>query len=312
MFIELSGNCIGRCPICFSKSKENFDIDVFQTILKDGFDAGFNWVGFCGKDPFQHQKSPEIISLALKIGYSVRIYSSLLLYDYDPIIFADFHSRLDVTFTVWGLPDVHDSYCGIKGAFKASCLKLLTWRNAGARVAAKYFPNEMSKCNINELRQIFIELGIPLFICVWWSPFEFNQTQTDFKPLSVKKAVGILKAQNQIIKYSYDLQKSPCKAGFQRVFISSDFSIKACSVNEKVIADLTKERFIDIWKQNSCWGKWRSVKLKELKECRNCQYQEFCHICPSPYIENKLSICNKGKLEWAKSMYESVNGSTNY
>jgi radical SAM protein with 4Fe4S-binding SPASM domain len=205
------------------------------------------------------------------------------------------------------MPNVHDSHCGIKGAFWDSCQKLLNWKQAGARVAAKYFPQEKLFDNINELKSILYEFRIPLFVCVWWAPLQFNRYRKGFEPLSAKKAVEIMKEQNLFHKYSYDMQRPPCIAGWRRVFISSNFLLKACHVTEKSIADLTKQRFIDIWNQDSYWGKWRSIQFKDLQECSNCQYQKFCHVCPSPLIEHNYRICNLGKLEWAKSMYESIN-----
>lgn len=301
----MSGKCIGNCPGCFSKSKDFFDLKIFKTILNDSYEVGFNWIGFCGKDLLQHQQSQEIINIALNIGFYIRIYTCLLSNNYNPKINSNFNLKLDITFIVWGTPSFHDSYCGINNSFRDSCQKLLNWKKAGARVAAKYFPQENSRDDVSELKQIFNDLDIQLFICVWLTPLDSVQYQNKFKPLSINNAINILKTHNQIYKYSYDMQKSPCKAGLQRVFITSDFFLKACSVNEKPIADLTKKRFITVWNQDSYWGKWRNIHLNELTECCNCKYQEFCHICPSALIENNISICNNGKLEWAKSMYES-------
>lgn len=305
LFIEMSGKCIGKCPGCFSRSKDFFDINIFKTILEDSFEVGFNWIGFCGKDLLQHKQIQEILNLAFDIGFYVRIYTCLLSNNYKPNKNSNFNLKLDITFIVWGIPSFHDSYCGINNSFRDSCQKLLNWKKAGARVAAKYFPQENSKDNINELKQIFKELDIPLLICVWLTPLESEQYQNSFKPLSLNNAVNILKTHNKIFKYSYDLHKSPCKAGLQRAFITSNYILKACSVNEKPIADLTMERFKTIWNQDCYWGRWRKIKLMELNECCNCKYREFCHICPSSFIEKNTTICNNEKLKRAKSMYNS-------
>lgn len=304
LYIEISGECIGKCPSCFTMSQKYYDINILQSILTDAYDSGFNWVGLCGKDVFQHNQCNELLNVVLNIGFNVRVYTGLLSNKIEPKNFQNFNSKLDITFIVWGMPNVHDLHCGIDGAFDDSCQKLLSWKLAGARVAAKYFPQEKYADQIVGVKRIFDELGIPLFICVWPMPLQSQKSQKGLKPLSVKMAINILKYQNQFYKYRYDTQKSPCKAGLKRVFISSDFQLKACSIAEKPIADLKKQKFIDVWNQDSYWGKWRSIKFKDLQICTNCQYQEFCHVCPTSYIERNINICSPEKLEWAKSMYE--------
>lgn len=306
LFMEISGKCIGRCPGCFSTSKDYYDINIFQSILTEAHYAGFNWVGLCGKDVLQQPHCKELLHFALNKGFYVRVYSCLLHDSYETQSYANLSAKLDITFILWGMPKIHDLHCGIKGAFEDSFQKLLTWKQSGARVAVKYFPQDESTCDINELKRIFNEMDIPLFVSVWWAPLQFHRYRNGFQPLSAVKAAEVLKGQNQVLNFSYDIQNPPCKAGRQRAFISSGFLLKSCFASEIPIADLKKQSFYEVWNDDSYWGKWRSIQFMDLHECRNCQHKEFCHVCPSTFIEKGSGICNIGKLEWAKVMHKSL------
>ena len=117
IFIEIPGNCISRCSGCFSNATNEFDLAIFEKILCDAVELGFNWIGLCGRDPFQSAYKDELINIVLNSRRYVRIYSSLLGSDCLPEYFKNNFNRLDITFIIWGMPEIHDIECGIKGAF---------------------------------------------------------------------------------------------------------------------------------------------------------------------------------------------------
>ncbi len=308
LFIEVPGDCEGRCGSCFSSSGASVDLTPLEGILEDSMKVGFNWFGFCGTDPLQNNLPPGLLEWLSSNPVRVRVYTALLSNDTEVHRCKVNFSRVDITLIVWGPPQVHDQISGVPGAFWRAYRRLQEWKEAGANTAVKFFPRD-SYHDTATMRNIFRQLDLPLIISLWWAPFYRTEREEQDGLLSPENALSIARKEEMKYQRSYIENNPPCKAGWKRAFIAKDLTLRPCHTSANCVADLKHEKFSDVWKDDSRWGAWRTLKFKDLGECVRCRYSMTCHICPVEYIEKGEKICSSWKAVWAKNNQQMLQNS---
>jgi len=94
----------------------------------------------------------------------------------------------------------------------------------------------------------------------------------------VAKKLGIkLTLPDRFSKTSKTTFHKPCFRPWEEVYIQCDGTIRACCFNDKIMGDLNKEKFEDIWNNKEFQNFRKTINSKNPCEgCKNCQH--YRHI----------------------------------
>ena len=266
--------CIRQCKNCPSThSNRLINVDSYYSLLDDAKVEGFNWVGFCGVNPIVQPFFPDVLTYSLACGMTTRAYGDTDVRNLNKV--PDYLLR-DLQYTIILTEEM-------LARDRHELLNSLT--SLKERYDTVTFAVKIVAASIdNEIVNVIRNIGFFVYFTGWWFMFRGDSygvavnipAQTDTDQTVVKR----------------DLDSFVCKASRDKVFVDQDLNLRACYSAKTSVANLQNTKLSACMKNDSLWGSWRTIRLKDMIKCQTCKHINTCHICPAPLIETgEHKIC---------------------
>ena len=294
--LELTYKCNLKCLHCYviKDNKKELTTKQFFNVLNQLKDLGTLYLTISGGEPLVRKDFFEITEYAKKNNFALRIFTNATLINSK---IADKIKKLKpiaVEVSLYGLGKTHDEITQVKGSFRRAVngIKLLTKR--GVNVLAKCTLLRQNIYEIWELKR-FVEKdlkikmrgiggGLALSPCDDGNLRPLNYLPTDEQLkwyMEEEKKLLLRRTRKKKLKpQSPNPNFNLCGAGITAINITPYGEVNPC-VQIRTKNKITKNRTIrDIWENGREFKLLRNTKVKDLKECINCEYEKYCFRCP--------------------------------
>ncbi len=302
--------CNLKCKHCYAASQNtNFsNNELTLEEIKRTFDQldelGTFYLRITGGEPFVHPQFKEILKYAYLKKFAVSIVTNGTLISDDILDDLKEFKIRSLTFSLHGGDaSVHDAFVGQNGAFEKLKKNIIKCKNKGLRVQLSWVITKDSYNELEKIRKLGKELGIPVGIGTRIVP----QMDGDLAPkqhrLSEEQLSTFIKENNLEIK------PLRCTIG-TKLQINSNGNVQPCLFVDDILGNTRESSVQDIWRNLL---KTRDEKYKNYyttpKECEVCLYYKKCHRCPGiANIEGeKPNICSETAKWEAKAFYLAKN-----
>lgn len=294
---ELTYACNQRCLHCYQPSHERVSKELTTDQIKDVLDqlveAGCLFLALTGGEPLMREDFWQIAEHAHERSFAMTLQTNGTLLSPAAINRLRELNFLQVHISLLGVrEDTHDKITRCPGSFKRAVTVAEALREAKLTVILKI---TLMKENVGELEQVE-ELARKLDCLYLLSPTIFPTIDGGKQPLEHRVSdldlrkifSGRWRAQMK----HYVAPRRPksnlplCGMGKTDCCVSPQGKLYPCVGVPIVLGDLRKKKFIDIW-ANSEKLKWlRSLTIKDLKICQNCDLAYLCVRCTGlAYLE---------------------------
>lgn len=295
---ELTYQCNHKCIHCYQPSPHQAEDELttvqIKYILQQLADARCLFLALTGGEPLLHKDFWEIAEYAFRKNFAVTLQTNGSLLTRSSIGRIKELNFFQVHISLLGADSkTHDAITGYPGSFEKVIKATQALLEKKVTVFLKV---TLIRENVNQLRQIdklvknlgaLVVFSPTVFPCIDYTkgPIQHRISDTD-----LKKAFTYLakKDKNSLLLAQVPDDESPlCLAGRTDCCISPKGKLHPCVGLPIVLGDLTKETFEHIWQNSDNIRKLRSVKIKDLKKCQDCELASLCVRCPGVgFLEN--------------------------
>lgn len=300
MCIEVTTRCNFRCKHCYRESgplrEEELDYKRLKSILPKLAQEGLRVVEITGGEPLLH---PKILSF-LKLCASNFDIVSLLTNGYyvnegfvEEIRSFLKSKKLIVSVTInSSIPDFHDEFTGVSGAWKHATRAVRLLSEAGALLR---FTMNITPDNMNDLEDtvtLAMGLGATAFAASPIMPFG-RGSEIDWTHLSKKELFEFENRFNALAKKYKNffitvpeavrekLGAHHCGAGFKTFALAPNGTLRPCvNVSEDVlnIGNIFNDKIESIL-ANPIIEILHKLRSPGPKTCHGCEFENFCQLC---------------------------------
>jgi len=312
--VELTRRCPLSCLHCYlpetrgrAAAGPELDTRQWAGILRQLAGAGALYLVFTGGEPLLRPDLPELCSIAKKLNFDVRIFSTGLG------LTAGLAARLKASgvsafeLSFYGRPAAHDAVTGLEGSFRRSFAAARLVKRAGLAVKIKM---PLMKKNVSQaawLEKLAEKEAFGISFDPVITPANDGNKSALPLRLSGPRLAKAVKLYGGSLPYAASPGAVPssadflCGAGRNVCAVGPDGLLYPCLQLPVALGCLTREKFSRLWK-NSGWLKnWRSAGLKDLEGCSGCRDLAFCSRCPGVSFveEGDVFAPNKPACEMA-------------
>jgi radical SAM additional 4Fe4S-binding domain len=301
--LEVTGRCNARCPYCYvlqeHPEKELTTREVFLAIDKL-VDAGMLYLGITGGEPFIRNDILDILSYVInKNIFDLTIFTNGTLLTEDHIRFLIDHKRyiFNLRISVFShIADVHDEYTGVKNGLAAIISNARKLLAGNVNVTAIVNVLDFNKDSFEDTRLYFSAMGLH-------TDFGFNKIASPSTYASLAKPYiskefykNIFStmgpdASSKFVKILVDKladKKRPpnfCPGLYNDISIDYRGNITPClTFRNMVIGSIFDKRgLLDIIRSSEDLRKLRSMTIDDIAECKECEFNSFCKVCPGSH-----------------------------
>jgi len=282
--IELSDQCNLKCVHCYNttgKGKRPLKTKEIKHIIDELHTIGTVLLIFSGGEAFLRKDFAELIEYAYKKDFLISILTNGTLIGNREIKMLKKFRIVSIQVSIYShIPAIHDSITNSKGSFAKSMeiVKQLINNKINVVIATP-----LMKINFPEyegIRKMAKSIGVRHRYS--WRIWERNNGSTDVHALRLSK--------EEIHRYlSEDLSRniySPrakeeliCGAGINTCTISSQGDLFPCTILNKKIGNLLRQRLDVLWNASVYLNKLRKLRIRNLKKCAKCPSLAYCRVC---------------------------------
>ncbi len=328
---ELTYRCNLNCVHCYivkSKRKELSTHEIFN-VLKELKKAGSLYITFTGGEPLLRKDFFQIAEYARRLQFALRLFTNAILIDKKTADRIRNFAPMTIETSIYGLKKNHDEITQIKGSFDKTvgAIKLLKERNI--KVVVK---TTLMQQNIDEIWKLRDYLRDDLKVILRHpdgglliSPCDDG----DRKPLSYRLTDGSLRKymreEIKEIKFPKRVKKAVqdndtealCGVGLISCNITPYGDVNPCVQIRLKNNNLKKISLENIWREHEKIKRIRNLRKSERKECRGCEFIDYCFLCPGIALLEQGSLtaklpeaCRQAKIR--KDVFEGIrNGKNN-
>jgi len=301
----LTKRCNAACDYCYVSDNTSRDLstDKVIEIIDKLADAGLMHLNLTGGEPFMREDLTAILDHIIKRNFwktSIYTNGTLITDRHIDYIRKNRQYISLVQFSVYShIPEVHDAYVGIPGAFEKILDTSRRLRDAGVFVPMAFNILDINHTAIGDTVRFFKEHGYTIRcgfnkIINSRKSGDRNQnlqrlqqaTSFDFY-CDLLSAVTPEFLENEKINYRKQLKNTApedillCRGIIYSIYIDAEGYLKPCSSfrNLQVGNIFEKGSLHDIVNRSDELKKLKALRRADLQPCRTCSHIAMCNIC---------------------------------
>lgn len=311
--IELNTLCNLNCVHCYLPKHENkgFTLKKVYNILDELRSMGVYEISFTGGEIFLRDDIFEIIEYARNLGFSVILFSNIILLDEKKIEKLSKLYINKISCTLFSMNDfINDEIMKKKGSLNKIIKNIDLLIKYKINIEVKtvlmnkniYDYKEIQKfCKERKIETIFTPV-VTIRNDGDTSPINFRIEHKQLETLFKDTSLGLL------VKKNDNLDNFICNKIRYSIFIDSNGYVYPCDTFSHKYGNVYEKSISEIWNSKDM-KEIRNLKIKDVYGCRNCNKIEYCYKCPGISQLENGSIKEKSSLacEHAEVRYNLRN-----
>lgn len=284
--IDVTYRCPCACVHCYQenirrKDMKELSFEEIINLIDDLYELGTIECVVSGGDPFCRKDIWKILSYLKGKGIRTIVFTSgILLKDEE----CKRLSELDIArveMTLLGIDrETHDRLSRKSGAYDSIIEVINSLKKYNVPMRLKYMLlHENYKSNV-EIKE---KLGDEIDIChyLWCKQGgkeseikKLRITEDELKKFYVETGISVASKERAILS---------CNAGKYKIAIDADGSVKPCGAfaNSYLIGNIRDSSIKTIWYKNEELKKMREQIRYPVAQCRKCNMNQYCLMCPA-------------------------------
>lgn len=311
--LEISNPCNERCVHCYRTCKQTkrgfLSIENVKKIFNDIKRIRENSISviLTGGEALLNKDWRKMMVYSMEQNARVSLFTNGSLMSEDDIQFlSGFSSNpnfKEVQISLYSLKsEVHDAITGLNGSCKKSLKAINALKSAGVKV---FVSCPVMKENLNSITDLMRYMDRnDIGSCA--NLFIFPNSDYEGRNVEHRLSVENLEAfYAQTSKNNFELgyvwgfshhrekilESLFYESAASGILVSGDGNIYPMIGWYEKLGNIQKDPIEDIFLNHPLLEKCRQIKIKDFKECRNCDAIEYCSFCPSPHL-----TANNGKI----------------
>ena len=320
--IYIENRCNLKCDHCYETEETHpfssqLTLQNYNEIFRQLAEVGVFIVTFSGGEPFLRRDFLDIVALARRYRFAVRIYTSgTLITPAKARRLRDLKVQ-EVHISVYShLASIHDNFTGVPRSHAKSVAALQLLRDNGIRTVLKTSVMTFNVDALDELIALARSVGAdyrfdptvkpkmngdrsPLRYAV--SPEELRRKvlwRSDLaSTMSFEDAEGICNGEN----HRSGANGGMCAAGTKLITVNADGTVSPCAMFPVAGPNFQESSIGEIWHDSELFNQVRSQKFDDMSDCPRCEVQSSCDPCMAyALIENgDMKTCNTSSRQFA-------------
>jgi radical SAM protein with 4Fe4S-binding SPASM domain len=292
---EVTHRCPCRCLHCYllKTPKEELSLAEIRNLFDQMHAEGVIELALSGGEPFMREDFPAILEYSAARGFFSNILTTGLLIGKAEIKLLQKTGNRKIELSLLGASAMtHDGIMQYPGAFNKLLNTIKLLKQAGILIVLKSTIMQANWRELSAMAELADQFGVNFSASLALttredhnqSPQQLAVTSNEISNLDISLIDGAL------IPLDGKGTKANliCRAGSTIAGISPEGDIFPCIMMRKSIGNIRENSLDDIWHQHPAplLEQMRTMHSRDVKECYQCDLQEFCPRCPGvAYME---------------------------
>lgn len=296
MLVEVCYTCNENCVHCCldNHAKAGLSLSEYENLFDQMAEAGTFYVILTGGEPFTRSDFMDIVRAARRRRLSVTIFTNATLLSDSHItelraLYVD-----EVHVSIYSAnPDVHDRITRVNGSFAKSMSAIMKMLAAGITVRIKCPLMNATVDGIDELKKVAKNLGVniqysSIITARNDGSLDTHQCRLTHDQLqTVLSYPDVMSRGEEPIYYHKNMDCIPCDTVFNGGSIDPEGNVYACNQLRMTGGNILEQPLGVIWTESPVFNMLRSIRLRDLKKCSDCDLFHHCTRCPGlAYLED--------------------------
>lgn len=299
--IELTSKCNERCIHCYiphEKKNTDIDYDLMMKVLDQCIEVGVMTLVFSGGEPMLHPDFCKFVRRAKDLDFNVTILSNLTLLNDEIIEALKYRHVACVNVSLYSMePEIHDAITTVKGSFektKNNILRLID-NNIAVQINCP-----VMKQNRDSFHEVIIWgqehkcSVITDYIIMGRSDRTIDNlsnrlSKDDLRGVIEKIAENSvffrtnLKSEGVFAEYkTINADRRVCGVGLSTLCMVANGDVYPCAGWQQYICgNIGNKTLQEIWESSQEVNYLRSLRLRDFKQCVDCDDYDYCLMCVS-------------------------------
>lgn len=284
-------------------------------ILKKLRSGGVFQINFTGGEIFLRNDILTIIEMARKMHFKVNLLSNISLMNEHIINTLDNLFVSGISCTIFSMDEKsHDNFTGIPGSLERILYNAQLIKKSNIPLTIKIMVTNQNYLEIDKVIDYCRENEFVFSI-----DYEiYSQKNNDIAPLKYRlDNAKMNKFFESSSKYLATKAKEHCSDEYlcedtrYSLFINSQGDVFACNKLSLSLGNILKvEKINDIWEKSIILRNMQELKRGDLKECNNCDFSRYCHICPGMSYQETNRLLGHTSFMCSAAKAKALNNTT--
>jgi radical SAM protein with 4Fe4S-binding SPASM domain len=319
--VYVENRCNLKCAHCYESEdshphEAHLSLDDYARIFDELAALGVLIVTLSGGEPFLRRDFLDIVELARKKRFAVRIYTSGTLLTPEKCDRLRDLKVQEVHISVYSPhADAHDRFTGIPRSHEKSVRALEMLHERGIHTVLKANVMTFNVDDIDGLIALAKAKGADWQL----DPTVKPKWNGDRSPLQFAVSPALLRDK---VLWRPDLQSVPslenaaglcdgenprkgqnggmCAAGTKLISVWADGQLSPCAMMPKATAPAGRS-VVDVWKNDPLFRSMRGQRFDDMKQCPTCDVRSTCEPCMAYALveHGDMTDCNSSSLQYA-------------
>jgi radical SAM protein with 4Fe4S-binding SPASM domain len=283
---ELTYHCNLQCPHCYvvpQNLRKELSLEEIATILDILKEQGTLYVIFSGGEILTREDFFDIARYARKRGFALKLLTNgTLINERVADQIKDLHP-LSVEISLYGSTSAtHDRITACPGSFKRTLKALRLLNQRSVRTIVKSLIMKGNAPEFQRMKKLAQEIGSQFLYDTVIIPRLDGSMEPCRNRLDRKELYSLLYPEVQEKGGDGNPRENDlsCSAGLNVLSISPYGDVFPCMAFKETGGNLTKNSLSEIL-HSPIFSKIRSITLSDLRECKRCEFIQYCNRCPA-------------------------------
>jgi radical SAM protein with 4Fe4S-binding SPASM domain len=295
---ELTSFCNLRCVHCYDvdiqrRHPDELSTDQVKRVLDGIAEAGGVQVTFTGGEVFTRTDLVAILEHARARHFQINIATNATLLDAAAAQLFKELGVWEVGVSLYGAKaECHEAVTRVAGSFRRTMRGIEHLLSVGIRIKLKCILMKPNADQYRPLRDLATSLGVKYVIDPMLTPRLDGSTDVLELRLSDDQLRSVIEEKELELGSQYEdlpfrdrspaekLNDTMCKAGVAHCAVSYRGILYPCVQLLLPVGDLKREDFGQVWKRSPVLRKLRTTRLRDIRQCRECELIADCFRCP--------------------------------